>query len=691
MASWYSHIYVYVRGVRERHPICGYLLHLLLNIMLFAHLVAAILRLRLYCLWKNADKCSSDIRLPGHLPYAYHYDFLVVDGNTSDSNFACSRSIQKTDEQLKKATPQENGRYFPDRSTPEQIQQQHTILTSVVATKKLEFAETDQHGRYRQDKVENIGNFRSLLTSSEAVIRYIIHQQWKDELDEVLQIVICMIPHAIFGYYPLGELLIYHLQLIALNETTCEQAKIPIIRMTARMEPLSLEELMEKKKQTEEAETKPKFLTKAEREALAIKRREEEVARKQQAQKEQEEARKRFLEEAEKGATKEKRKRGRRLHERKFIFDWDAGEDTSSDYNKLYQDRHEVQFFGRGSIAGVDVNAQKKEKSEFYQKIMEHRRTDDEKKHEEVRVETARKRQKQEEYDHRNWSQKSLEEMQERDWRIFREDFNISIKGGKIPKPLRSWEEANLPKDILDVILKVGYKEPTPIQRQAIPIGLQNRDIIGVAETGSGKTAAFLIPLLVWITSVTKKPPENAEDFETGPFAVILAPTRELAQQIEEETKKFGDQLNIRTVSVIGGASREDQGMRMRMGVDTVMFTATMNPSVERLARQYLRRPAVVYIGAVGRPTERVEQVVYMVNEEQKRKKLIEVLESHLRDHNPPIIIFVNQKKGADLLGKGLTKLGFNPCILHGGKGQDAREFALQALKDGTKKHSRCH
>ncbi|KAI6211556.1 RNA helicase [Aphelenchoides besseyi] len=600
--------------------------------------------------------------------------------------------------------------------------------------------------------------------------------------------------------------------------------------MTARMEPLSLEELMEKKKQTEEAETKPKFLTKAEREALAIKRREEEVARKQQAQKEQEEARKRFLEEAEKakkaaaekerrdhrdrrerdrrrsrsrsrsrerrrdrnesskrenkdeiivdprkqqeairsrylGATKEKRKRGRRLHERKFIFDWDAGEDTSSDYNKLYQDRHEVQFFGRGSIAGVDVNAQKKEKSEFYQKIMEHRRTDDEKKHEEVRVETARKRQKQEEYDHRNWSQKSLEEMQERDWRIFREDFNISIKGGKIPKPLRSWEEANLPKDILDVILKVGYKEPTPIQRQAIPIGLQNRDIIGVAETGSGKTAAFLIPLLVWITSVTKKPPENAEDFETGPFAVILAPTRELAQQIEEETKKFGDQLNIRTVSVIGGASREDQGMRMRMGVDviiatpgrlvdvlenryislsacsylimdeadrmldmgfeqdvtrilefipvtnlkpdtddaedgdalqknflqrnkyrqTVMFTATMNPSVERLARQYLRRPAVVYIGAVGRPTERVEQVVYMVNEEQKRKKLIEVLESHLRDHNPPIIIFVNQKKGADLLGKGLTKLGFNPCILHGGKGQDAREFALQALKDGTK------
>jgi ATP-dependent RNA helicase DDX23/PRP28 len=74
-----------------------------------------------------------------------------------------------------------------------------------------------------------------------------------------------------------------------------------------------------------------------------------------------------------------------------------------------------------------------------------------------------------------------------------------------------------------------------------------------------------------------------------------------------------------------------------------------------------------------------------MISEEQKRKKLLEVLEAHLREHSPPIIIFVNQKKGADLLGKGLTKLGFNPCILHGGKGQDAREFALQTLKDGSK------
>uniref|UniRef100_A0A915LVC8 ATP-dependent RNA helicase n=1 Tax=Meloidogyne javanica TaxID=6303 RepID=A0A915LVC8_MELJA len=116
--------------------------------------------------------------------------------------------------------------------------------------------------------------------------------------------------------------------------------------------------------------------------------------------------------------------------------------------------------------------------------------------------------------------------------------------------------------------------EPTPIQRQAIPIGLQNRDIIGVAETGSGKTAAFLIPLLCWITTVPKKQAapiislDEGTEYEQGPYAIILAPTRELAQQIEIETHKFGDRLGIRTVSVIGGASREDQGIRMRMGVD---------------------------------------------------------------------------------------------------------------------------
>ena len=92
----------------------------------------------------------------------------------------------------------------------------------------------------------------------------------------------------------------------------------------------------------------------------------------------------------------------------------------------------------------------------------------------------------------KHWSSKKLEEMTERDWRIFKEDFSITIKGTNVPHPLRKWGESSIPTAILEVIKRVGYKEPTPIQRQAIPIAIQGRDLIGVAETGSGKTRHFL-------------------------------------------------------------------------------------------------------------------------------------------------------------------------------------------------------
>lgn len=94
----------------------------------------------------------------------------------------------------------------------------------------------------------------------------------------------------------------------------------------------------------------------------------------------------------------------------------------------------------------------------------------------------------------------------------------------------------------------------------------------------------------------------------------------------------------------------------------TVMFTATMSPDIERLARTYLRRPASVYIGSIGKPTERVEQVIIMCSENEKRNKLLQILE---RGIEPPIIIFVNQKKAVDILAKGLSKKGYNPCTLH--------------------------
>ncbi|XP_059929423.1 probable ATP-dependent RNA helicase DDX23 [Gadus macrocephalus] len=578
-----------------------------------------------------------------------------------------------------------------------------------------------------------------------------------------------------------------------------------------KAQPLSLEELLAKKKAEEEAEAKPKFLTKAEREAEAIKRREQQTEEKKKTIDEErkkrrvfqdtgrkmmedpqererrerrermeresngndeDDGRQKIREEKDKGkelqAIKErylgglkKRRRTRHLNDRKFVFEWDASEDTSIDYNPIYKEKHSVQLYGRGYIAGIDLKQQKRDQSHFYGELMEKRRTLEEKEQEEVRLKKVRKKEAKQRWDDRHWVQKKLEEMTDRDWRIFREDYSITTKGGKIPNPIRNWKEYSLPAHIVEVIDACGYKDPTPIQRQAIPIGLQNRDIIGVAETGSGKTAAFLIPLLVWITTLPKI--DRIEDSDQGPYAVILAPTRELAQQIEEETLKFGKPLGIRTVAVIGGISREDQGFRLRMGCEiviatpgrlidvlenrylvlgrctyvvldeadrmidmgfepdvqkileyipvtnqkpdtdeaedpekmmmnfesgkgkyrqTVMFTATMPAAVERLARSYLRRPAVVYIGSAGKPHERVEQKVLLMGEGEKRKKLLEVLN---RGFEPPIIIFVNQKKGCDVLAKSLEKMGFNACTLHGGKGQEQREFALSNLKAGAK------
>lgn len=264
-----------------------------------------------------------------------------------------------------------------------------------------------------------------------------------------------------------------------------------------------------------------------------------------------------------------KTKKIRRLNDRKFVFDWDGSEDTSVDFNELYKNRHEVQFYGRGHVAGIDIKQQKRDQSKFYGDLLEKRRSNTEKAQETTRLQKIEHKEARTKWDERHWTEKPLEEMALRDWRIFKEDFSIVTKGGNIPNPLRNWKECKLNAEVVKVIESVGYKEPTPIQRQAIPIGLLNRDIIGVAETGSGKTAAFLIPLLEWLLSLPKI--ERYEDADQGPYALILAPTRELAQQIEEETIKFGKPLGIKTVSVIGGLSREEQGFKLRLGCEIVI------------------------------------------------------------------------------------------------------------------------
>ncbi|KJA27526.1 hypothetical protein HYPSUDRAFT_63203 [Hypholoma sublateritium FD-334 SS-4] len=449
------------------------------------------------------------------------------------------------------------------------------------------------------------------------------------------------------------------------------------------------------------------------------------------------------------GVDKKKRKI-RKMNDRKFVFDWDAQDDTFAADSPVAvgSNRQGAQvMFGRGRLAGMDDGGGSGPRKTSNGPHAVH-----------LADAMERRNAAKAGYDDRHWTEKPLDEMKERDWRIFREDFSISARGGSIPHPLRSWKESTIPESILECIDSIGYKEPSPIQRQAIPIGLQNRDIIGIAETGSGKTAAFVIPMLAFIS---KLPLFTDDNRHLGPYALIMAPTRELAQQIESEARKFASPLGFKCVSIVGGRAVEEQQFNLREGAEiiiatpgrlkdvierrvlvlsqcryvvmdeadrmvhlgfepdltfildalpseamagedqgeqmdvdgetvvkkgrtrvTTLFSATMPAAVERLARKYLKKPAIITIGEAGRAVDTVEQRVEFVSgDEKKKQKLLEILNSG--QFASPIIVFVNQKKTADMVAKDLSRAGWSASTLHSGKNQEQREASLQALRSG--------
>lgn len=268
------------------------------------------------------------------------------------------------------------------------------------------------------------------------------------------------------------------------------------------------------------------------------------------------------------------KKKRRRTTEKKFNFSWNAEEDTSNDHNPLYQGLVEAKFYGRGRLGGFADEATDAGTLQ-YAKAMEARdhEAGSSRAREVLEMMEMEKRRRGELGRgslEKHWSEKALDQMRERDWRIFKEDFNISTKGGSLPNPMRTWQESGLPKRILDIVETVGYTEPSAVQRACIPIALQSRDIIGVAVTGSGKTAAFLLPLLVYISELPQLSESTKMD---GPYAVVLAPTRELAQQIEIEAKKFATPLGFACVSIVGGHSIEEQAYNMRDGAEIIIAT----------------------------------------------------------------------------------------------------------------------
>ena len=175
--------------------------------------------------------------------------------------------------------------------------------------------------------------------------------------------------------------------------------------------------------------------------------------------------------------------------------------------------------------------------------------------------------------------EKPIDQMTPRDWRILRENFEITIRGGQAPPPMRSFSESPAPylpqvhAALLDAIYNVfHFKEPSPIQRQAIPIGLQRRDLIGISETGSGKTVAFGVPMCHYLLNLPTQILQSVAD--QGPLAIVMAPTRELAIQIEVELSKLlSRQSLIHSTVVVGGQPIQQQAQAIRRGIHIIVGT----------------------------------------------------------------------------------------------------------------------
>ncbi|XP_048256269.1 probable ATP-dependent RNA helicase DDX43 isoform X4 [Haliotis rufescens] len=319
---------------------------------------------------------------------------------------------------------------------------------------------------------------------------------------------------------------------------------------------------------------------------------------------------------------------------------------------------------------------------------------------------------------------------------IRKKNNNIIVEGGekRVPNPVRTFEEAfqHYP-EILQQIYNQKFVEPSPIQKQAWPILLQGLDLIGIAQTGTGKTLAFLLPALIHIDN-QPVPREK----RGGPNVLVLSPTRELAQQIEVEVKKI-NYRGIRSVVVYGGGNRRSQINVVTRGVEiivatpgrlndlimngivdvksvtylvldeadrmldmgfepeirkilldirrdrqTVMTSATWPQDVQRLADMYMSSPINIFVGTLDLAAcHSVTQLVEMLDDEEKKPRLFEFLQYELQPIDK-VIVFVGKKVLADDLSSDLAMEGVECQCIHGDREQCDREAALSDFKSGA-------
>ena len=291
------------------------------------------------------------------------------------------------------------------------------------------------------------------------------------------------------------------------------------------------------------------------------------------------------------------------------------------------------------------------------------------------------------------------------------------------------FEDLSLSKSIQKAVFELGYLEPTPIQQQAIPLVLKGSDLIGCAQTGTGKTAAFAIPIIHQLHRIVGSS-KKAKEIR----CLVVTPTRELAVQIGQNFDQYGKYTNLTQLTIFGGVSQVPQVDTLRKGVDiliatpgrlldlhkqgfidldhlhtlvldeadqmldmgfvndvkkivkltpnnrqTLLFSATMPIAIRELAEMFLKNPETVSVSPVSSTAENVEQKVYFVDKTEKRNLLYHLIKT---DNLSDVLVFSRTKHGADNVVKALRKNGIAGEAIHGDKSQNARQRVLDAFKN---------
>ena len=296
-----------------------------------------------------------------------------------------------------------------------------------------------------------------------------------------------------------------------------------------------------------------------------------------------------------------------------------------------------------------------------------------------------------------------------------------------------TFEDLKLAEPLLRAVKAEGYTIPTPIQQQAIPQVLEGKDVLGCAQTGTGKTAAFTLPILQRLSVGRPPPPARGRPIR----ALVLSPTRELAAQIGESIRAYGRHTGITSAVIFGGVGQNAQEQSLTQGVailvatpgrlldlmqqgfvsykslevfvldeadrmldmgfihdvkrviaklptqrQTLFFSATMPPEIQGLANSILKNPVRVEVAPVATTAETIDQRLYFVEKEQKRGLLVHLLQTDKAIQR--VLVFTRTKHGANRVAKQLEAAGIGAEPIHGNKSQNARERALAAFKSGT-------